>query len=208
VSGNPNSDRRSERRQATIEEILDAAWRRARAEGLTGFSLRDIARDVGMRPQSLYSYFDSKHAIYDAMFAQGCRQFVAGQARWQLTGDALADLRVMARYFLDFCTADPVRFQLMFQRTIPGFEPSPESFAISVESLASAQAHLASIGITDPAALDLFTAVGMGLADQQISNDPGGDRWTRLIDEATEMYFHHVTRHAPLTVPTHEEHAE
>lgn len=208
MSGKPTIDRRSERRQATIDEILDAAWRRARAEGLTGFSLRDLARDVGMRPQSLYSYFDAKHAIYDAMFAQGCRQFVAGQARLPLTGDALADLRVMARYFLDFCTADPVRFQLMFQRTIPGFEPSPESFAISVESLAAAHAHLASIGITDPAALDLFTAVGTGLASQQISNDPGGDRWTRLVDDATEMYFNHVTRNAPLTVPTHEEHAE
>jgi len=30
-----------------------------------------------MRAPSLYEYFDSKHAIYDAMFAQGYRQFAA-----------------------------------------------------------------------------------------------------------------------------------
>jgi len=33
----------------------------------------------------------------------------------------------------------------------------------------------------------------MGLADQQISNDPGGDRWIRLIDTAAEMFYRHVT---------------
>jgi AcrR family transcriptional regulator len=68
-------DRRNERRQATIDEILAAAWRLAWQDGLAGLSLRALADEVHMRPQSLYSYFDSKHAIYDAMYAQGCRQF-------------------------------------------------------------------------------------------------------------------------------------
>lgn len=169
------------------------AWRLARTHGLAGVSLREVAREVGMQPQSLYSYFDSKHAMYDAMYAQGCRQFADGQCRWVLSGDTLADLRMIGRYFVTFCTEDPVRFQLMFQRTIPGFEPSAESFAISVESLDAIRVYLASLGMTEPATLDLFTALGMGLADQQISNDPGGDRWVRLIDEAVEMFYHHVT---------------
>ena len=33
------------------------------------------------------------------------------------------------RLFVEFCTSDPVRYQLLFQRTIPDFEPSPESYA-------------------------------------------------------------------------------
>lgn len=191
-------DRRAERRQETIEEIVATAWRLARVEGLAGLSLREVATEVGMRPQSIYTYFDSKHAIYDAMYAQGCRQFVAGQASWALVGDARSDLKAMVRYFVDFCTQDPVRYQLMFQRPIPGFEPSAESFAISVASLAAAQDHLASLGFDDPRDMDLFTALGMGLADQQISNDPGGDRWIRLIDDAVDMYVDHLTNRAPL----------
>ena len=151
-----------------------------------------------MRPQSLYSYFDSKNAIYDAMYAQGCQKFVDGQARWNLTGDAHVDLKTIGRFFVEFCTEDPVRYQLLFQRTIPGFEPSAESFAIAVHSLGVVQAHLASVGIGDPGDIDLFTAIGTGLADQQISNDPGGDRWIRLIDDAVEMYLDHVTKRSPI----------
>lgn len=192
MSGKPKRDRQAERRQATIDEILDTAWRLARAEGLAGLSLRELAGEVGMRPQSLYSYFDSKHAIYDAMYAQGSRQFVEGQAHWNLTGEARSDLATIGRYFVEFCTEDPVRYQLLFQRTIPGFEPSAESFAISQQSLGQIQALLASFGIDDPRDVDLFTAIGTGLTDQQISNDPGGDRWTRLVDDAMEMYLDHV----------------
>jgi AcrR family transcriptional regulator len=194
MSVKPTRDRRSERRQETVGEILETAWRLVHVEGLAALSLRELAREVGMAPQSLYSYFDSKHAIYDAMYAQGCRQFVQGQARWNLTGDATADLRSIARFFIEFCTENPARYQLLFQRTIPGFEPSAESFAISVDSLSAVQTHLASLGIDDPRDIDLFTAVGTGLADQQISNDPGGDRWLRLVDDAVEMYLDHVAK--------------
>ena len=54
-------DRRSERNAATRAEILEAAWALVREEGPAGLSLRDLGRRVGMRAQSLYSYFDSKH---------------------------------------------------------------------------------------------------------------------------------------------------
>ena len=147
-----------------------------------------------MQAPSLYSYFDSKNAIYDAMYAQGCRQWDALEAELALTGEPRDDLRTIAHFFIRFCTDDPVRYQLLFQRTIPGFEPSPESFAISVAGLERLRAHLARIGIADQRSLDLFTALGTGLTDQQISNDPGGDRWIRLADEAMEMFFSHVSR--------------
>jgi AcrR family transcriptional regulator len=202
VSGEPIRNRRAERRQDTVDEILQSAWRLARIDGLAGLSLREVAGEVGMRPQSLYSYFDSKNAIYDAMYAQGCREFADGQAGWELTGDLRRDLKVIGGYFVRFCTQDPVRYQLMFQRTIPGFEPSPASFAISEQSLGEVIAHLAALGIDDPRDIDLFTALGTGLTDQQISNDPGGDRWVRLLDDAIDMYVDHVTKRSRASAST------
>jgi AcrR family transcriptional regulator len=186
-------DRRAERHEATKSEILDAAWEAVGAEGLGALSLRDLARTVGMKAPSLYSYFDSKHAIYDAMFAQGSRQYLEHEAQLVPSGDALADLKAGMHNFVSFCTDNPVRYQLLFQRTIPGFEPSAESFAIAVEGLAATRDRLTRVGLVDPGALDLLTALGIGLTDQQISNDPGGDRWIRLIDDAMEMFFVHMS---------------
>lgn len=191
--GTPLRDRRAERRQATKDEILAAAWELVREHGLAALSLRDIARQVGMQAPSLYSYFDSKNDIYDAMYAQGCREYVAGELLVPLTGDLLTDLKAGLRFFVDFCTEDPARYQLLFQRTIPGFEPSPASFGISVEGFEAMADRLRTLGMDHPHDVDLMTAVGTGLADQQISNDPGGERWARLVDEAAEMLYQHVT---------------
>lgn len=188
----PNRNRRSERREATKAEILDAAWAQVRADGLAALSLRDVARAVGMQPPSLYGYFDSKNAIYDAMYAQGARAFVEAEPP-DVPDEPVEGLKAIVHYFVEFCAADAARYLLLFQRTIPGFEPSAESFAISESSIERLGRSIAACGITDPAAVDLFTAIGTGLTDQQISNDPGGDRWIRLIDEAVEMFYDHMT---------------
>jgi len=195
--GKPVRDRRAERHEATRIEILDAAWAQVRASGLAALSLRDLARSVGMQPPSLYSYFGSKNAIYDAMYAQGAQQFVDEQrASMPTPDDPLEALKALVHFFVEFCAADFARYQLLFQRTIPGFEPSPESFKISQDNLAEVGELLARCGVSDPEMLDLFTALGTGLADQQLSNDPGGDRWIRLIDETIEMFYAHITKRA------------
>lgn len=190
----PIRDRRNERHVATRSEILDAAWHLVRKVGLAGLSLRDLARMVGMQAPSLYSYFDSKNAIYDAMFAQGASDYLVRESMVPSMDEPLAELRTALHMFVGFCTEDPVRYQLMFQRTIPGFEPSAETFAISMEGLERLRRRLARLGLKDNRSLDLFTAIGTGLTDQQISNDPGGHRWTSLVDDAVDMYFAYITK--------------
>jgi AcrR family transcriptional regulator len=188
----PTRDRRAERREATRAEILEAAWALARTQGLAGLSLRDVARRIGTRPPSLYWYFDSKHAIYDAMFAEGNRQLLQRLAEQDWPDDPRELLRLTARVFVEFCTEDVARYQLMFQRTIPDFEPSAESYAVAVEVFEQMRDRFRAAGLNDPADFDLGTALVAGLSAQQTANEPGGDRWLRLIDEAVDMFFDHV----------------
>ena len=73
--GTPTSNRVTQRREAVRREILDAAWTVAHEKGIAALTLKDVADRVGMRPPALYSHFESKNAIYDAMFGQawqGC----------------------------------------------------------------------------------------------------------------------------------------
>jgi AcrR family transcriptional regulator len=185
-------DRRAERNAATRAEILEAAWALVREEGLAGLSLRHLGRRVGMRAQSLYSYFDSKHAIYDAMFAEGCRDLLDRLGAARFSGDPTEGLRQRLQLIVGFATEDPARYQLLFQRTIPDFEPSPESYALAVEVFELGRRRFAAAGLSEPAHFDLWTALVAGLSAQQWSNDPGGDRWLRLVDEAVDMYADHV----------------
>jgi AcrR family transcriptional regulator len=189
-------DRRAERFAATRREILDAAWELARAEDLVSIAMRDLGAAVGMRAQSLYAYFPSKHAMYDAMFAEANRDLLA-RIEAVDEADPVTRLRGHARVFVGFCVEDPVRYQLLFQRTIPGFEPSPESYAAAVEVLARARSTLAACGATGVRAFDAWTAVTGGIAAQQNANEPGGRRWARLLDDVIDMYLAHYRKKPP-----------
>ena len=101
-------------------------------------------------------------------------------------------LRAIARIFVEFAAQDQARYQLLFLRTLPRFEPSPESYAIAAEILERVRAVLARAGLRDGADFDLWTAVVAGLASQQLANDPGGDRYLRLVDDAVDMLSDHV----------------
>ncbi len=188
----PGRNRRHERHESTRLEILEASWELVRAHGLAGLALRDIAAKVGMRAPSLYWYFDSKHAIYDAMFAEGNRTLLELMDAEDPPKEPRALLSRLASVFVEFGVQDAARFQLMFQRTIPDFEPSPESYALATEVVERSRDWFGVAGIADPAHFDLWTALISGLASQQLANDPGGDRWQRLIDDAVDMFANHV----------------
>jgi AcrR family transcriptional regulator len=186
-------DRRGARHAATKAEILEAAWRLAHERGLGGVTLRDVAEAVGMRAPSLYVYFDGKNALYDAMFAEGYAALLArvddryAELRAR-DPDAEEILRTVATVFFEFCVEDPARYQLLFLRTVPGFEPSESAYALAREVLSRLEGVMAGAGVGTPEQVDLWTALITGLASQQVSNDPGGNRWRRLVDRAVAMF--------------------
>jgi len=139
-----------------------------------------------MAPASLYSYVDSKHGLYDAMFAHGYRALLALDPP-QGSDSVRNVLRNIAHLFVQFSVQDPVRFQLLFQRTIPGFEPSRETYALAEEAYEVLHAPLRAVVNVTQDDLDLLTALISGVINQQIANDPGGSRWVRLVDDAVDL---------------------
>src|SRR3984885_13835245 len=126
-------DRRRDRHEATKREILDTAWTMVRNDGLAALSLRALAHAVDMEPQSLYTYFASKNALYDRMFADGNHELADRFAAADIPDGFRSALRAVAGIFLEFATQDQARYQLLFLRTIPRFQPSPDSYAMAVE---------------------------------------------------------------------------
>jgi len=191
-----NSERvdwREARRQSARATVLAAAWEMVRADGLAALSLRDLARHAGITTPTVYAYFDSKNDIFDAMFGEAAESFAVSKAALVDKGDHHENLAADARSFVEFCVSDVARYQLLFQHSVPGFIPSPQSYAPAVRALALTRGQLARYGVRDPRHVDVWTALLTGIVDQQISNDPGGDRWTRLVDDIVDMFLTHCS---------------
>jgi AcrR family transcriptional regulator len=181
------ADRRSQRR----DQILAAAWEIAAESGLAAVSLHEVARRIGIRQPSLYGYLSSKLDLYDAMFGQAYGQLLAELDRNPPRGTAREQLIRLSRTILDFAAESPPRQLLMFHRTIPGFTPSPASYALSQRLVDRCVALLSALGAGSPAHVDVYTALVGGLGIQQIANDPGGDRWTRHLETLLDMFLDH-----------------
>jgi AcrR family transcriptional regulator len=167
--------------------ILEAAWVLASEHGVAGISLRRLAERVGMRQPSLYEYFGSKNDLYDAMFADGNRQLLERIRSLDLPADPRPALKLFVRSWLDFAIEDLARCELLFQRHLPAFTPSPESYALAQAALMPLGDLARAAGVAEPSDIDCLVAVAAGLLDAQVANDPTGDRWIRHLDRLIDL---------------------
>ncbi len=153
-------------------------------------TLREVAARVGMQSPSLYTHFESKTAIYDAMFGQAWSEYlqVCRALEPSIPKPPRKALLFMVATFVDFALADQARFQLMNQRMVVDFEPTPESYAPSVQVMSLFRERLTRIGIRRDADVDLCFAIVGGLIDAQLANDPGGERWVKQLRRAMDMF--------------------
>ena len=187
-------DRRSRRHLESKAEIVEAAWQLARAEGIGGFSMRQVAASVGMKAPSLYQYFATKNDLYDAMFYSGYEQLrdrlESHHGKSQVSRD---EIKEEGRKFFDFCTEDPVRYALMCERPIPGFEPSSESAVLAEEVLRTqVYSMMSALGVKDEETVRLFLAMSNGIVAQQNALNPGGQDWRTVMDKAIDFFLDHV----------------
>ncbi|WP_405061257.1 TetR/AcrR family transcriptional regulator [Kribbella sp. NBC_01505] len=197
-------DRRARRRQETIEEILTAAIELMEAEGVASLSLSAVARKLGIQPPSIYQYFPSKMAIYDALFHRGAEFFRNSRLEACAAADTddIRELDLIAvKAFSRWCLENPVYSQLLFWRTVPGFEPSPEAFAPAQDALDDLRQHLQNgvdRGQLRPEAateegLALYTSITAGLVSQQMANEPDASfedgRYVRLLPTVLDMFY-------------------
>jgi AcrR family transcriptional regulator len=203
-------DRRQRRRQETIDQVLDVAVEVMADQGVAGLTLGEVARRMGIRPPSLYVYFDGKNALYDALFERGWRELLGTMhsIRASLDGsDPVAELLVYESAFVRWAVEHPAYAPLMFWRPVPGFAPSARAYEPAVELAAMSREFLAELqsgGMLPPDAdLDLAfrtqTAVISGVISQQLSNAPDEPfetgTYTSTLPDVVAMWLAHHGGH-------------
>ena len=175
-------------------------------QGAAGLTLGEVARRMGIRPPSLYVYFDGKHALYDALFERGWRLLLkhmrAAQAR-MTRGDPLADFRAGLEEFARWAVEHPAYSALMFWRPVPGFTPSERAYAPAValdEEGRAEVARLRDARILPPdvdvdRAYRASVALVSGVVSQQLSNAPDEPfdtgTWTSVLPDLIDMWLAH-----------------
>jgi AcrR family transcriptional regulator len=150
-----------------------------------------------MAPASLYSYFDSKHALYDAMFADGNRVLLA-----QSPPLASTCVRRCATSSISSWTSRwPTRSATNCSRSGRRFEPSAEAYALAGQAYERITEPLRQVADVTQDDLDLITAVITGLINQQLANEPGGTRWVRLVDDAVDLLVPRLQNRAKIPAP-------
>lgn len=173
--------RRERTRQATIAAILDAARAQMRADGAGALNLNELARQVGMRPPSLYEYFPGgKYAIYDALFRLGFEAYGALMQPVYAIADPWEAQQAATETYFTFAVTNPELYQLCFERPIPGFVPSAASLELSFGVLAQGRAHMERAmgqlpnptGMSGEQYFNFVIALMHGLTALHLANEP------------------------------------
>lgn len=192
--------RRQRNREAIIEDIVQIARTMIQADGAASLSFNAIARELGIKPPSLYTYFESKHAIYDALFRRGWVLFTEqSDALSQQEGTLREKLLRMSEMYMRFAQENPDYYQIMFQRPVPSFVPSDESLALSFAALERFTEYLQALlqsegidpGIPTEQARDIILALNHGLTELHLANNPelpvGEGRYGSLIEHSIDV---------------------
>ena len=172
------------------------------AEHYFDFAVADLPRhqlmDVNVVPnfQPSAEAYEPAVQVYDLMLGQlrgiGITRDEDADIYTALLGGLPAEPRArliaIAEHYFDFAVADLPRHQLMDVNVVPNFQPSPEAYAPAVQAYNLMLDQLRGMGITRDEDADVYTALIGGLVNQQLANDPGGQRWRHLIPRVMSMF--------------------
>jgi AcrR family transcriptional regulator len=108
----------------TKERLLAAAQAVYLEGGFATFSLREVARRVGVSAAAVYRHYPSKEALLEAVCAQGFQVFGSYLVRALGEATPLERLRASSRMYLAFATEHPQAYRVIFLGAAEGFMPS------------------------------------------------------------------------------------
>jgi AcrR family transcriptional regulator len=194
------------------DDILTAALRLVEQKGPSGFTMREVAGELGYSATAIYQHFTSKEALLLALKLQA-GDLLAEEMEVARRGATLeAQLHGMAHRYLEFGLQNPAYYRLIFQDTLPSLQPHPEhhermrrAWRIVRRTLADWIEARGVPGITADHEANVVWAIVHGITSLALSNRlPFSERGTlhTLLDLALDHWANGVlSGSAPLFPP-------
>ena len=168
--------------------LLAAALQMLKEHDAQPFSLREVARKVGVSPTAVYRHFPDKSALMDALAAEGLDRLAAAQREAaSASGGGAAGFAATGRAYVRFALANPALFRLIFGQ--PARSGAGQALASDNAAMNQLRAQAAATGseengvsgrIREVKAWALVHGLALLMLDGQIAPDEA------LIDRVVE----------------------
>jgi AcrR family transcriptional regulator len=109
------------------EKLITAATRLFAEKGREGFTMREVAAELGVSAMTPYRYFKDKDEILAAVRANAFERFAdALEAAFAHDGDAVARARKVGEAYIAFAFGDSASYRLMFDMSQPEEKTYPD----------------------------------------------------------------------------------
>ena len=117
--------------------LVQAAHEVLAVEGPFGLTVRRVAQVAGVSTMNVYSRFGGKDGVIDALLIEGFQKLTEVIREAHASPNAIDDLMTCATGYRTFAMLHSTYYELMFDRSIPGYEMSPQAVAAAGAALGS-----------------------------------------------------------------------
>ncbi len=134
--------------QSGSERFIFAGLRVLHEHGAAELTLRRVAEQAGSSTMGIYSCFGGRAGLLEAIYRRGFELLKDAITAPAANADPGQALLAIATAYRRFALGNPALYALMFERPLPGFDPSPQlrswaldlTFTPLAEEVARAQA--------------------------------------------------------------------
>ncbi|MER6513189.1 TetR/AcrR family transcriptional regulator [Nonomuraea sp. NPDC048881] len=125
--------------RATHDELrsrlLDVAVNLLQSEGPDSLTMRRIAAEAGCTTTVIYTMFGNREGLAEALYLEGFERFRRFLEAVPQRRNPLEYLTALGPAYRQACLSEPGYYNLMFERAIPGFEPSERARTLARAAL-------------------------------------------------------------------------
>ena len=183
------------------DKILAAAEDLLATQGVGGLSVRTIAAAAGTSTIGIYSHFQGKPGVLEALYVRGFERIEQAMSPAEGEADARARLLGMLGRYLAVAQEHKAQYWLIFGESGPGFAPSSESREPGrrgFRNLAEAARQAIGPGATSEQGASLAMRIWalahgfVSLEHHVISREEPVEVWTRQVMSAVESMLDDV----------------
>jgi AcrR family transcriptional regulator len=115
------------RNDRVSEDLLQAAQQVLESDGPGALTVRAIAKRAAASTMAVYSRFGGKASILEALYRRGFDLLQEELEKVPISSSSVHDITELAFAYRRFAVGHPGLYGFMFERPVPGFDPSLEA---------------------------------------------------------------------------------